>query len=324
MRFGVLTLAAAVWVPAFPARASYADYVAARKSNPPAPVTATSAILRNPSAFDGRIVEIAGSVSGLSVSGETACLLVKIPDGQTTVLQGAASFEMPAMGSAVRALARASVTGRFELIAVVNESEVPAAPAAQPAPAGSGAPPTRTMRQPAATPNRSTLTSRGGVDLSAYVPIYANVVRKINKRLSQAEANRIARSIIGFSWENGIDGRLVMAIIATESGFRPGATSRVGAMGLSQLMPRTARGLGVSNAYDIEQNIAGATKLLRSHINKYASKGDDWFKLVCAAYNAGPNAVRKYGGVPPYRETQAYVRKVNTWYRIFAPDMYQK
>jgi soluble lytic murein transglycosylase-like protein len=320
----VLILAAAACMPAIPARASFADYSAARKSNPPVPASATSVILRNPSAFDGRVVEIVGAVSGLSVSGETLCLLIKSSEGQTTVLQGSAGGDTPAMGSAVRALARASVTGRFDLIAVVAESEVPPAPAPKPAASGRPAPPTRTPKQPAVAPNRSTVVSRGGIDLSAYVPIYARVVRTINKRLSEAEANRIARSIIAFSWENGIDGRLVMAIVATESGFRPGATSRAGAMGLSQLMPGTARGLGVRNGYDIEQNIAGATKLLRSHINKYASKGDDWFKLVCAAYNAGPNAVRKYGGVPPYRETQAYVRKVNAWYRIFAPELYQK
>jgi soluble lytic murein transglycosylase-like protein len=116
-----------------------------------------------------------------------------------------------------------------------------------------------------------------------------------------------------------VDARLVMAVVATESNFNASATSRTGAMGLGQLMPATARGLGVRNAYDTRDNLWGAIRLVRGHLEN--NDGDIALALAC--YNAGSGAVRRYGGVPPYRETRNYIRKVTDIYLQLAPEMAQ-
>jgi soluble lytic murein transglycosylase-like protein len=108
---------------------------------------------------------------------------------------------------------------------------------------------------------------------------------------------------------------LVKAVIAAESAFNPGAVSRAGAQGLMQLMPATADQLGVVDAFSAPQNVHAGTSYLRELIDRY---GD--LPQALAAYNAGPTAVDKYGGIPPYRETQAYVERVLTYYRSYHGD----
>jgi len=116
-----------------------------------------------------------------------------------------------------------------------------------------------------------------------------------------------------YAAQNNIDADFVKAVVKQESGFNPKAKSPCGAMGLMQLMPSTAKGLGVTNAYDAEQNIYGGTKYLKGLMDRFGNSKE----LALAAYNAGPNAVKKYNGVPPYRETQNYVKNVMASYGRF-------
>lgn len=114
--------------------------------------------------------------------------------------------------------------------------------------------------------------------------------------------------------ENNIDSNLLKAVIKAESGFNANAKSPVGAQGLMQLMPATAKSLGVENPFDAEQNIKGGAKYLSGLIKRFDGKLEN----ALAAYNAGAGAVNKYGGVPPYKETQNYVKRVLSYHRDFS------
>jgi len=119
-----------------------------------------------------------------------------------------------------------------------------------------------------------------------------------------------AAEITSAATANGIDPALLAGLVKQESGFNPNAGSGAGARGLTQLMPGTASGLGVSNVLDPVQSLNGGAKYLKQQLDAF---GGDVTKAL-AAYNAGPGAVDRAGGVPPYAETQAYVRDVISTY----------
>ncbi len=119
-------------------------------------------------------------------------------------------------------------------------------------------------------------------------------------------ATPYAAEISSAAARNGVDPGLLTGLIRAESNFNPSATSPAGAQGLAQLMPGTAAGLGVTNPLDPAQSIEGGARYLRQQLDRF---GGDATKAL-AAYNAGPGAVERFGGVPPYPETQNYVRRV--------------
>jgi hypothetical protein len=117
---------------------------------------------------------------------------------------------------------------------------------------------------------------------------------------------QVAGLIQKYAKQHGLDPKLVQAVIRQESGFNPIAVSPKGAMGLMQLMPETAASLGIEDPFDVEQNIKGGVRFLKSCLNKF----DQNLPLALAAYNAGPGRVVEHQGMPPIKETQTYVKKI--------------
>jgi soluble lytic murein transglycosylase-like protein len=157
--------------------------------------------------------------------------------------------------------------------------------------------PTPTVERPAAAP--------------AFADALTTAIDATALSRAPGESGAYDAEIESAAAREAVDPALVRAVIAHESGFDPSATSPAGAQGLMQLMPATAQGLGVTDPYDPAQSIAGGTHLLGTLLERY----DGDLTSALAAYNAGPGAVDRAGGVPPYAETQAYVRNVIATYQ---------
>lgn len=115
------------------------------------------------------------------------------------------------------------------------------------------------------------------------------------------------------SKRHGISAHLLNAIIKVESDYNPRAVSRKGARGLMQIMPETMKALNIANVFDPWENIMGGARYFKQLFNRYEGK----LPLALAAYNAGPGVVDRFGSIPPFRETEAYVEKVIRYYYIF-------
>lgn len=141
---------------------------------------------------------------------------------------------------------------------------------------------------------------------------FGPVLYDSNARLSTRMPTYLSAMFTEAARTHGVDPRLVAAVASRESAFNVRAQSSVGACGLMQLMPATARFLGVGDIFDPRENVLGGARYLRTLLDTF----DGDLDLTLAAYNAGPGAVQKYGGVPPYRETQNYVRGVRAAYEL--------
>jgi soluble lytic murein transglycosylase-like protein len=139
----------------------------------------------------------------------------------------------------------------------------------------------------------------------------ADRARRLSDRLVPIPKADIQIAIDRHAEAQSLDPKLVRAMIQVESGYNHRARSQKGAMGLMQLMPATASLYSVENPYDPDENVRGGTRYLRYLVDRFPGRLD----LAVAAYNAGPGAVERYGGVPPYRETKDYVRRVMALYQ---------
>lgn len=325
-------------VPAFSANNAQGEaYFKVRERGEVVTSFTSEQVQTQPELFAGKLLEVRGTISAIAGSDSQTTLLIAPPGGGSPTMvmlppeKRIADWPFLDVGISVRLLCQivkigGSSSGSLEVVIPVKEYEagvVEQARAKEEA-ARKAALAARQKKQPAKLASR-------GVGASAYrqgtptrytdaqlVEIYGNAVRHFNRRLSVADARKIAAIIINYSRKYGLDARLVMAVIAVESNFNQNAVSPVGAMGLGQLMPGTASDLGVTNAYDPQANLEGSTRLLSRHIRNMTADGrptDEAIKLALACYNAGAGAVKKYKGIPPYRETQNYVKKITRLYR---------
>ncbi len=142
---------------------------------------------------------------------------------------------------------------------------------------------------------------------------YAAVRRQVIRQAPKVDT--YDAQIVSAARAHGLPPALVKAVVAAESAFDPLAVSHKGAMGLMQLMPQTAEEMGVREPFKAAANIHGGSRYLRQMHDRYGS----WSHAL-AAYNAGPTAVDRYRGIPPYPETRTYVKRVLTYYRQFHGD----
>ncbi|MFQ5543224.1 MAG: transglycosylase SLT domain-containing protein [Nitrospiria bacterium] len=149
------------------------------------------------------------------------------------------------------------------------------------------------------------------------VPTDARYQRQGPQRKKTGERGKYTALIEEIGRSEQIDPILIKAVIRVESNFRSKAVSKSGAQGLMQLMPATAKSLGVENPFDPKENIRGGTRYLRSLLDRFA----DDLMLALAAYHAGPGNVKKYGGLPPFKTTRAYVTRVLNFYEGYLEEV---
>ncbi len=272
----------------------------------PAIEVVTGAQLRQARRVDsGREVEISGVVNGLFAAGEKRTILVKLLDGETVEVECEGEQSEARPSARVRCLvkpARSAGRMRYDLLAITAD-RTPLDVLQNAALTALKFPP----KDPAEI-TRSAAELQGTVAMPTRtgdpLPRIKRAIAHLNQKLTPKQVSTMAENIVTYSARYGVDPYLVVAVIAAESRFNPKARSYKGAMGLGQLMPATAAAHGVEDPYDPAANLEVAIRILKRNLDQYGH-GDP--NKALAAYNAGRGAVKKYGGVPPYRETRNYL-----------------
>ncbi|HEY3396416.1 MAG TPA: lytic transglycosylase domain-containing protein [Armatimonadota bacterium] len=284
----------------------------------------------------GQVLELRGRLQSAmhwsDAAGQTVYFfLLQTPEGVSVALNFTEPVEGIRLDEPIRVLASLpadSDTRDFTLHGVVRECDLPAPPAPLPTPAAPPAAgdvcPVPTGRPaPTQTPVWDGLPATPGAQCSlsalpevgmtsAEIGKWKAWVAKYNPKLSDLQRELVVRWVIAYSAIYGLAHHLSFAMIRAESDFDPTCLSHAGAMGMTQLMPCNLDDMDVSNPWNVQENLRGGIRLLSEEMHKFSTRSNyDQCLLGLAAYNAGPGAVKKYGGVPPYKETQNYVKKVS-------------
>ena len=256
------------------------------------------------------VLQLSGVIQGLAVTGENRTIMLALIDDTTVVIESKGERPEVHTGARVRCLVKAagfSRSSRLDLLDITwDKTPVEVLAEAARAPLKIPVRDKAELARAAAEMRRSQqvqnpVPTRGG----ERAIIVKRAISYLNPRLSGREIETIAESILTYSEKYGVDAYLVVAVIAAESRFNPNARSYKGAAGLGQLMPATAAAHGV-DPYDPVANLEVAIRIISRNIKQYKN---DWNQAL-AAYNAGRGAVKRYGGVPPYRETRDYLWKI--------------
>lgn len=344
--FGALAVLGAV----SPARAVTVEkYLALRRQCAFNPRLTYRDVETNPTAHLDRALELRGTINGIIRREQAVSFLLTLEDRRSLLLDcppediGLVSALNPQV---VRVLARVSMQEAsnvvpLKVIAITYNADLEAKEREE-AQKQAAARAKRSTQRRAAPRSYTPTASRGYYvrqtpDLAEKVspmarrylspqaqsiyPAYRQFIWNWNKRLTARQVDEITVSLLYFSERHRVDPRLVVAMIIAESDFDPYSTSHKGAMGLGQIMPDEAAAHALTNPYDPIQNIRAAVNLLRQKLDLYRDPTSrdgqpSWrqIQLALAAYNAGAGAVKRYGGIPPYRETQNYIRRIMNIY----------
>lgn len=325
MKYRLLSLALALGAVSFAVTPGHAaqqkDYLAERAKYQVTTLQDSDKLAAQVALRPGAVIEVDGTVGGVVVGDQYNGYLLQRDSGESSLIAADLNNQDLTVGAQIRVLTKVPTTGT--VLQQISEMQMDS-----PSAMASGSPQvnapqaTTVSQQPATaagvpsptlvatTSPKKTAAKPTPAKVSNKVQMYAGKIHSYNGKIDINTALKIATQVLAKSQQYGVDARLVFALLAQESGFNPKAVSPMGAQGLGQLMPGTAKLLGTSNPFDITQNIDATVRYLAQQIQTFNGN----YRMALAAYNAGPGNVQRYGGIPPFRETQNYVRTISTHY----------